>query len=268
MIGFLRKYKLALIAGAVIIAVLVAAFMSGGSLNKNEATPDSAANQAATQTSAAATAVQDKTEATNVSTAALTTTASKATASQTQPSTNIADTTQSVTEKPEETAQTATQAATKDKYNTDPIPSGKPQPVEPQEQTVADDKIYCTFSISCATILDNMDDLNPDLLDIIPEDGWILKPERVEVNDGESVFDVLIRVCKEHNIHTEYSWTPVYNSSYIEGIANIYEYDCGDQSGWIYKVNSWAPNYGCSRYVVSNNDVIEWKYTCDLGRDV
>ena len=39
-------------------------------------------------------------------------------------------------------------------------------------------------------------------------------------------------------------------------------------SGWMYSVNSWFPNYGCSQYEVSDGDMIEWRYTCDLGRDV
>ena len=82
------------------------------------------------------------------------------------------------------------------------------------------------------------------------------------------MFDILLRVCKDNNIHTEYSWTPIYNSSYIEGIGNIYEFDCGELSGWMYKVNDWYPNYGSSRYVVKNNDVIEWNYTLNSGRDL
>ena len=66
----------------------------------------------------------------------------------------------------------------------------------------------------------------------------------------------------------EFSWTPMYNSAYIEGIYNLYEFDVGDGSGWMYKVNDWFPNYGCSRYQLQNGDVIEWVYTCDLGDDV
>ena len=39
-------------------------------------------------------------------------------------------------------------------------------------------------------------------------------------------------------------------------------------SCWMYKVNDWFPNYGCSRYQVQPGDVICWVYTCDLGYDV
>ena len=30
----------------------------------------------------------------------------------------------------------------------------------------------------------------------------------------------------------------------------------------------WYPNYGCSRYQLKQGDVVEWRYTCDLGEDV
>ncbi|TWH57570.1 uncharacterized protein DUF4430 [Desulfitobacterium sp. LBE] len=156
----------------------------------------------------------------------------------------------------------------KDNYLTDPVPEGKPLPVEPQEVKVAPTAYPCTISISCATILDNMDLCNPEKVELVPEDGWILKPTVVTFNEGESVFDVLRRTCKEHKIHLEYMNTPIYNSAYIEGIHNLYEFDVGELSGWMYKVNDWFPNYGCSRYQVQAGDVIEWIYTCDLGFDV
>lgn len=35
-----------------------------------------------------------------------------------------------------------------------------------------------------------------------------------------------------------------------------------------YKVNGWYPNYGCSRYQLKAGDVVEWRYTCDLGHDI
>jgi len=155
-----------------------------------------------------------------------------------------------------------------DRYHTDPIPEGKPVPVEPQETEVSEETFNCTISISCATILDNMADLTEGKEGLIPADGWILQPVTVSFNEGESVFDVLKRVCMEQKIHMEFMDTPMYNSAYIEGIANLYEFDCGPLSGWMYKVNDWFPNYGCSRYGLKDGDVVCWVYTCDLGADV
>ena len=113
-----------------------------------------------------------------------------------------------------------------------------------------------------------MDWLDPEKAELVPEDGWVLKPISVTFTEGESVFDVLRRTCREQKIHLEYTNTPLYDSDYIEGIHNLYEFDCGELSGWMYKVNEWFPNYGCSRYQLKDGDVICWVYTCDQGADV
>ena len=157
----------------------------------------------------------------------------------------------------------------KDKYLTDPVPEGKPQPVEPENQEIDKGTAYsCTFSIECSTILNNLDMLDPAKLEMVPSGGVILSKTTVTFYEGESVFDVLQRVCKEKGIHMEAEWTPIYNSAYIEGIHNLYEFDCGALSGWMYKVNGWYPNYGSSRYQLKDGDTVEWRYTCDLGNDV
>ena len=155
-----------------------------------------------------------------------------------------------------------------DKYNTEPVPEGKPLPVEPENATVTDQEFHCTFSISCATILDNMDKCDKNKRELVPEDGWILPPTEVKFYEGESVFQVLKRTCKQKGIHMEFENTPIYNSAYIEGINNLYEFDVGELSGWMYSVNGWYPNYGCSRYALKDGDNVEWRYTCDLGYDV
>lgn len=126
----------------------------------------------------------------------------------------------------------------------------------------------CTISISCAALVKQLDLCDPDKKELVPADGWILPATTISFSEGETVFDVLQRVCKANKIHMEYEDTPGYNSAYIEGIANLYEFDAGAQSGWMYKVNDWFPNYGCSQYTLQNGDVICWVYSCDLGADV
>ena len=103
----------------------------------------------------------------------------------------------------------------KDKYQTDPVPEGKPIPVEPEDVEIGDAEYTCTLSISCATILDNMDLCNKEKRELVPEDGWILKPMTVTFYEGESVFNILQRTCKQQKIHMEFENTPVYNSAYI-----------------------------------------------------
>ena len=55
---------------------------------------------------------------------------------------------------------------------------------------------------------------------------------------------------------------------YIEGISYLYEYDCGDLSGWMYRVNGEIPSVGCGEYRLRDGDCVEWLYTCDLGNDL
>ena len=157
----------------------------------------------------------------------------------------------------------------KDKYKTDPVPEGKPLPVEPDNGEVDTKKTYtCTLSIECTSIFNHLSDLEPEKLDILPKNGIIFAAQTVTFYEGESVYDVIQRVCWENRIHMEASFTPMYNSAYVEGIGNLYEFDCGSGSGWMYRVDGWYPNYGCSRYQLKQGEVVEWRYTCDLGKDV
>lgn len=137
-------------------------------------------------------------------------------------------------------------------------------------QGAADDagELSCTLSISCATILENLSQCDAEKRELVPEDGWILKPTVVAFYAGESVFDVLQRTCRQEKIHMEFSETPAYNTAYIEAIGNLYEFDVGNLSGWMYKVNDWFPNFGCSSYELEDGDIVAWVYTCDLGHDV
>jgi hypothetical protein len=156
----------------------------------------------------------------------------------------------------------------KDQYLTAPVPEGKPIPVEPQNAVITDKPYTCTLSVRCDTILKNISWLDPEKTELVPGDGVIFPERTVSFYEGESVFHVLLREMKKNKIHMEFKNTPIYNSAYIEGIHNLYEFDCGELSGWMYQVNGWFPNYGCSRYRLKQGDRIEWVYTCDLGVDV
>lgn len=138
-------------------------------------------------------------------------------------------------------------------------------PILPPETT----QNTCTIEIRCDTILNNMADLTDGKNQYVPQSGIILAASTLPFAEGETVFDVLKKACELAGLQLEYSWTPMYNSYYIEGINHLYEFDCGNESGWMYKVNGWFPNYGCSAYPLKNGDVIVWTYTCKgLGADV
>ncbi len=125
-----------------------------------------------------------------------------------------------------------------------------------------DKKLYCTVLIDCSIIFDNMDLFDKNKISILPKDGIILNV-KAEYKEGDTVFDVLVRETRRHRIHTEYGL-----DGYVKGIANIYEKDCGNLSGWYYSVNGKFPSRSCKDIKVSENDVIKWLFTCDIGKDI
>ena len=166
------------------------------------------------------------------------------------------------------TPRTRPEPSGQDQYHTDPVPQGKPQPVEPEEtKPDTSQQATCTISISCATILDNMDKCEEAKRALIPADGTILAASTVTFSPG-SVFGVLQQVCRERKDPHGVQLHAHLQLRLYRGIYNLYEFGVGEGSGWMYKVNDWFPNYGCSRYQVQQGDVICWVYTCDLGYNV
>ena len=130
---------------------------------------------------------------------------------------------------------------------------------------VKDDPIgTVTLEIRCDTIAGKSDS------EYIPEDGTILAATEFEIEDGETVFDILTQAAQTYCIQVENRGSSggAHGMVYIAGINYIYEYDFGDLSGWVYHVNGIAPSRGCGDYVLSDGDRIEWLYTCELGHDL
>lgn len=123
----------------------------------------------------------------------------------------------------------------------------------------------CTLLIECKDIFNNIEKLNKAKTEILPKDGIICPETEVGFNQGESVYDVIRRVCTEKKIHLDASITPAYNTAYVKGINNLYEFDCGEFSGWTYFVNGIMPQYGCSDYTLSQGDKIVFHYICEFS---
>ncbi len=103
----------------------------------------------------------------------------------------------------------------------------------------------------------------------IPEDGIILDQTEYPIEEGDSVLDVLILAAKQNKLPLDYEGgDTALGSAYVSGINDLYEMDFGSQSGWLYSVNGDYPGVSCGDYLVKAEDVIEWVYTCDLGKDV
>ena len=135
----------------------------------------------------------------------------------------------------------------------------------------------CTVTIDCREVLEHPDKLKtPEKIAFVPKNGYIVKDVKVEFKEGESVFDVLRKVCQTQTctdncrfcqaegIQMESTYTPQFDNYYVEGIHQLYEKDCGGTSGWTYWVNGVFPNYGSSSYIVKPGDRIVWVYSLEL----
>lgn len=258
----IKENKAAILVAAVILILLTCSFIFAGG---DQPEPTAISSPSGSAVSAPVSATQQT---------LFTTVSTKATVSSATAATSLSGT--SVTALPSSTTvssvpalkQTTPTATVTDRYQTDPVPDDKPKPTEPQDAVTKESVYTCTVSISCATVLQNMERCDPSKRELIPADGWILAPVTVSFEEGESAFDMLLRVCRENGIHMEYSETPLYNSVYIEGIQNLYEFDVGPLSGWMCEVNGRFPNCSLSHHTLHENDTVRLVYTCNCGQDV
>ena len=173
---------------------------------------------------------------------------------------------------------------------TSPLPTPEPPSFEknepsipettssPEEQTVSvadkeevpitDETNTCTFTIRCDTILKNLNQLKPEKKNYVPADGIILAPQTFSFVEGDSVFDLLLSITRTQGIPMEYTGSMKTKNVYVEGIAHLYEFDCGSRSGWTYRVNGKVADRGCAQYQLQNQDKVEFLYTCDWGNDL
>ena len=118
-----------------------------------------------------------------------------------------------------------------------------------------------TMEIRCDTVLGKSD------ADYIPADGVILPVTSFDIEAGDTAYDVLTDAAQTYGIQIDARGGSK-SMIYVAGINYIYEFDFGDLSGWVYHVNGISPSRNSGDYVLSDGDVIEWLYTCELGHDL
>jgi len=139
--------------------------------------------------------------------------------------------------------------------------------LQANDPTAEENYFTVALIVRADILLDNMHLLDREKHELVPADGVIFPEATVKAFEGESVFDVLRREMRQAGIHMAFRITPILNSAYIEAINNLYEFDAGDLSGWLYMVNGEFPGVGASQHILAPGDVIEWVFTLDLGRD-
>ena len=120
------------------------------------------------------------------------------------------------------------------------------------QTTEAKQEQSCEFLISCKTVLSNKSALQSNYQ--VPSGGKIYE-KKMEFEEGDTVMDVLKRTGVDIDV----------SKGYVAGIDGLYEFDCGKNSGWMYRVNGKFPNYMAGKCKLHDGDKVEWLYTCVRG---
>ena len=121
------------------------------------------------------------------------------------------------------------------------------------------------LAIRCDRAL-TREDLPDGLRDVLPEDG-VIGDGQVTVYEGDTVFTLLERFCREHDVAMSSTGATRYGV-YVDGIGGLFERDAGSGSGWMYAVNGEFLNKSAGDAAVKDGDDVLWVYTLDLGKDV
>lgn len=124
----------------------------------------------------------------------------------------------------------------------------------PLETPVPSAKISCTVSVECIAALN----ANTALGITIPNGGIILQDKMVSVDKGGTVYDALVATGVRING----------SANYIIAIGPLGEGDYGPGSGWMYSVNGVYLNISAGQYTLHEGDIIQWRYTCNQGKDI
>ncbi len=122
----------------------------------------------------------------------------------------------------------------------------------------------CSVAVLCDEALKKPELLGEEKAALLPENGELLNLPQVEFKDGETAFSILLHQLQTKKIHYDYETLAGTNIRYISAVGNLYEFDCGPTSGWIYTVNGAYPDCSADAYEVKDGDKIEWKYITEF----
>ncbi|WP_416325106.1 DUF4430 domain-containing protein [[Eubacterium] hominis] len=158
-----------------------------------------------------------------------------------------------------ETTKKETEAEVQTSDSSNKTPSTPPNEKHNEEIEQPEAKKYATISIDMRNILTHVEEVGEPYRAFIPTDGVLLASTKVEIEDSDTAYSLLDKVCKANGISLDA------NQGYVKYINQIGEFDAGTSSGWLYKVNGTMPNVGSNAYHIKENDVIEWRYSVKAG---
>lgn len=117
-----------------------------------------------------------------------------------------------------------------------------------------------SLSVNCSNAVAYGIRENESFAKIIPENGVMFSSDNIVISDGENVMKLLKRVLKENKTTCQ-----ITSGGYVKSIGGLSEFDCGSNSGWMYKVNGILPNITTKSYKLNSGDKVEFIYTCTIG---
>ena len=166
------------------------------------------------------------------------------------------------------TAQSTSKAKTKNNTNNNKEKENKTtvklttsKATTKKNEPTVKDEISCTLNVECKSILNNMDKLKDGHSEYVPANGYIIKGYKYTAKAGFTAYDALKKACEDNGIKLT-AKSSMYGT-YVSGINNIDEFDCGSQSGWMYSINGNRPNVSASSQRVTDGDEITFDYVCE-----
>jgi len=73
-----------------------------------------------------------------------------------------------------------------------------------------------------------------------------------------TVADLLFECAEKNNLTIKRDYWKGYDSYFVEAINNIE--NGNDDKYWQYYINGKFADIGCSKYILNNNDIVEWRF--------
>lgn len=93
--------------------------------------------------------------------------------------------------------------------------------------------------------------------------GMLLEDRELRLEEGVNAYEQLIYAARSEGIIIDNRGSE--RSPYIAGIDNIYEFDCGELSGWVFTVNDKISSVGAGEYILREGDRVCWRYSIYLA---
>lgn len=97
-------------------------------------------------------------------------------------------------------------------------------------------------------------------------DEYWMKNKSVSIEEDFTVYDAFLEALEDSDIEQEGAKNGYIESMTKDGVT-LSEFDEGDNSGWLYKVNDELPDVGIKDYELEDGDKILFYYTQDWKKD-